>query len=69
MPATQDIAIVSSEAEADNVLAECRAAGRSRPTVIITGVPREPNVGPTWLSWGKLLPEIAAHGRAIHAQG
>ena len=66
VPDTLDIAIVATQAEADSVLEDALQAGRTRPTVIVTGVSRGLDAGPTWLSWGKLIPEIAANGWAIH---
>ena len=56
MPDTLDIAVVASQAEADSVVEDALQAGRLRPTVIVSGVSRGPDAGPTWLSWGKLIP-------------
>ena len=60
MPDTLDIAVVATQAEADIVLEGALQAGRPRQTVIVTGVSCGPDAGPTWFSWGKLIPEIAA---------
>jgi len=65
-PDALDIAIVASQAEADSVLEDALQAGRPRPTVILTGASPGSDAGPTWLSWGKLKPEIAANGWPIH---
>ena len=57
-PVSMSVAVVATRADAHNVVEEAQNAGRPPPTVILTGVSRGPDTGPTWLSWGK-VPDIA----------
>jgi len=55
------VALVVNEAEAEEV----RCAHSDRHILIIhTGVQR-PDKGPRYLSWDRILPAVAKHGRSI----